>query len=276
MAISTTVTSWAVAQFGPHAEEVTRRAVQALTDAQQVGTRTQRASGQKRFYAYGATWSSKYEQMIYQFTEAAGGDLPPVDIVNVHRAPYDLVKVNGRLMIPFVLARSLAEVPDEPMLTSEILRAITARTVPAPTPPPTLFDDVLDAPAAVPGPRTAAQATASAPARPEVPPVFIGFVCNADSEPLLAARWGTARSIDTDTGRISWSPEPLPLQLAAPSDGLRGVTQPRDTRNAGAFDEGTVPEVAVIARPRPIALDAEPPAELDGDRRPDTAGDFGE
>ncbi len=271
MAIDTTVTNWAVAQFGAQAGEVARRVVRALADAQQVGTRTQRASGQKRLYAYGSTWTSKYEQMIHQFTEAAGGELPPVEVVRVAKAPYDLVKVNGRLMIPFVLARSLAEVAGEPTLTSEILRVITARTVPPPTPLPTLFDvedHVLDTPVSVPG--TGLEADAPVPASEEAAPVFIGYVCNADSEPPLAVWWGTAESIDTDTGTITWSPEPLPFQLANSTEGLRLVSEPRDPQRTAAFDEGVVPEVAVVARPRPIAPNPEPPAPEGGDSQPGT------
>lgn len=271
MAINTTATSWAVAQFGAEADEVARRVVQALTDAQQVGTRTQRASGLKRRYAYGSTWTSKYEQLIHQFTEAAGGQLPPVEVVQVAKAPYDLVRVNGRLMIPFVLARSLADVAGEPTLTSEVLRVITARTVPPPTPLPTLFDmddHVLDGPVPVPG--VASEAAALAPTTQEDAPVFIGYVCNADSELPLAMWWGTAKSIDTDRGTITWSPEPLPLQLANSTEGLRLVSEARDPQSTAAFDEGVVPKVAVVARPRPIAPNPEPPASERGDSQPDT------
>jgi hypothetical protein len=281
MAIDTTASAWAVGQFGARAGEVARRVVQAWTDAQQVGTRTQRASGQSRRYAYGSTWSSKYEQMIYQFTEAAGSELPAVEVVQVPKAPYDLVKVNGRLMIPFVLARTLGEMAHEPTLTSDILRVITARMVPPPPAPPTLFDDSIDMPVAVPGPRMTSEAPPApvpAPApEEEAAPVFIGCVCNADSEAPLAIWWGTATSIDIDTGTITWSPEQLPLQLATPADGLRLVSEPRDPDHAAAFSEGVPPEVAVVARPRPVAPDAEPQTSDDRDHRPDTAaGDVDE
>lgn len=257
MKIDMPATDWSTAQFGAPAAEVARRVVQALTDAQQVGTHTQRASGQRRLNAYGSTWTSKYEQMIYQFTEAGGEELPPVEIMSVRGAPYELVKVNGRLMIPFVLARSLGEASDEPTMTSEVLRLITARTVPASPSPPALFELHDDrrrrSSVPVPEPRAAHEATAPVLAADETPPVFIGCVCNADSEPLLAVRWGNAKTIDIGTGRITWSPELLPLQLATLSDGPRRVPDPRGPRRAGAFDEGVVPNVAVVARPQPIA-----------------------
>lgn len=270
MAIDSTATSWAVAQFGAAADEVARRVVRALTEAQQVGTHTQRASGQSRRYAYGSTWTSKYEQMIHQFTEVAGAQLPPVEVVRVPKAPYDLVKVNGRLMIPFALARSLADVPGEPTLTSEVLRVITARTVPPPTPLPTLFDnDALDTPVPVTG---TASEVAPEPEQEEreAAPVFIGFVGNADSELPLAIKWGTATSIDVDRGTITWSPEPLPLPLATSAEGLRLVSEPRDPHRTAAFDEGVVPEVAVVARPRPIAPNPEPAARHGADPQPDS------
>lgn len=265
MRTSATATSWSIGQFGPFAGEVARRVVQACTDAQRVGTRTQRASGQVRRYAFGSTWTSKYEQMVQQFTVAAGGELPPVETVAVARAPYELVRVNGRLLIPFVLARTVSEVPNEPTLASEVLRAITAKTVPPPPPPLTLFDEdaEIDLRHQVPMARAADEAGVPVPAaqKSDPAPVFVGYVANADSESLLAVFWGTAKSVDVDTGTISWSPEQLPVHLATVAAGLDAVPAPRESEGARAFDEGTPPEVAVVARPRRIERTDEAPDE---------------
>lgn len=268
MLIDTTVTGWAVAQFGGHAGEVARRVAQALTDAQQVGTRTQRASGQVKRYAYGSTWTSKYEQMIYQFAEAPGAPLPAVEIVPVPNAAYSLVRVGGRLLIPFLLARSLADVDDAPTLASEVLRATATKNVPAPLPALSLFDDDPGGDGVIEGmipPQRAASESEpptveSAPAEPTpdaVPPVFIGYVANADSETVLGAWWGNAHAIDSETGVITWSPEPLPLQLAAAAGAPSPVPDPRDTDRSEAFDQGSAPEVTVVVRPRPAAADVD-------------------
>ncbi len=283
MSVNTTVTGWAAAQFGDCADEVARRVVQALADAQRVGTRTQRASGQTRRYAYGSTWTSKYEQMIYQFTEAPGAKLPVVNTVHVPHAAYNLVQVAGRMLIPFSLARSLAEVPEKPTLTSEILRLIASRTVPAPAPAPA--PSLFDLPGGrgvderMPAQRSATDSEPSTPATATgaLPPVFIGYVANADSEPLLGLWWGNAQTINTETGRITWLPERLPLRLASVVEQLRPVPQPRDTDRSEAFDQGTAPEITVTARSQPTAVNPEPAAPEDEEfRHGPAAGDVDE
>ena len=241
MAIETAVTDWASTQFGGQAQEVARRVVRALTDAQQVGARTQDASGLQRRYPYGSTWTSKFEQLV----EHLGG-LPGAEVVPVPGAPYKLMRVNGRLLIPFVLARSLGDVPARPKLTSELLRTIAERTVPRTPPVPTLFDqDDPPAPHSVPAPRAPQDAA---------PIVFIGVVGNADSEALLAAWWGTAESIDAD-GVMTWSPTGLPPQLV--SELPRPVATPGRSDTVAAFDEGAVPALSLSARPRPVEVSRE-------------------
>ena len=277
MAVDATATSWAMTQFGDRAGEVSRRVVRALSDAQEVGTRAQRASGLHQRYTYGSTWISKFHQLIDHLRE-----LPGFEEVSVPRAPYKLAKVNGRLLIPFVLARSLSDIPPQPKLTSEVQRAIAAKTVALPPRDPTLFDHD-DAPlpvtSPVPGPRTADDAegsTADAPSAEE-PPVFIGYVCNSESESLLAVWWGTAESIDDD-GVMTWSPEKLPPWIAEPSQVPRPVPTPRSQDTVPGFDEGAIPPLSLSARSQPV----EAPPELatpdtEGQRLDDAvAGDDGE
>ncbi len=126
---------WARSQFGLVASEVGHRVVQALGEAQIVGSRTQKASGLRHRYPYGSTWISKFDLLVLHLE-----DLPGSAVVKVPKAAYRLVEINGRTLIPFVLARSLAEIPQRPRLTSDVLRAEVATTVPRPPEPDALFD----------------------------------------------------------------------------------------------------------------------------------------
>lgn len=126
---------WARSQFGLVASEVGRRVVQALGEAQVIGSRTQKASGLRHRYPYGSTWISKFDLLVRHLE-----DLPSSAVVEVPKAVYRLVEINGRILIPFVLARSLAEIPQRARLTSDVLRAEAATTVPRPPEPDALFD----------------------------------------------------------------------------------------------------------------------------------------
>ena len=184
---------WARSQFGLVASEVGRRVVQALGEAQVIGSRTQKASGLRHRYPYGSTWISKFDLLVRHLE-----DLPGSAVVEVPKAVYRLVEINGRILIPFVLARSLAEIPQRARLTSDVLRAEAATTVPRPPEPDALFD-LGDTGLSLPR-----QRECSGGDKPS--PVFIGVICNAANDDLLAVMWGNADTIDA-RGVMEWRPE---------------------------------------------------------------------
>lgn len=188
--------------FDDLTEEVAARVVASLREAHQVGVRTQAASEQDRRYAYGSTWPVRFERVLRGLA-----DLPGAEVVRVPRTHYSVVRVAGRLVVPAVIAHSVADVPVHPRVT-EPLRDLLARGAPRSLSPPTLFE--LGEPV---------------PLRPEPQPgepgaVLVGVVCRAEAPDLDALYWGPVTAIDDD-GTVTWRPERLPLENPPPTPAPR-------------------------------------------------------
>ena len=248
MPVDGVVTPFAEEHFGDQAVEVMRRVVQALTDAQRAGVAAQGASGLRGKHPYGSTWNAKFDFMV-----AAFRDLPGVTLARPEGVGYRLVVLNGRLLVPFQHAKTLATPITEAQVRSAPLRGLTSEAVARPPSPWTLFDDDpgSDDPGS-PGPDDAAVPLSELGS--ELTVVYIGFASNADTDRLLAAWWGVPTAQD-DEGNLTWNPEPLPLHLAAEqtpaaaTDAGAGPGAGLGAAVAG-FDQGEIPQPTISPRPR--------------------------
>ncbi|WP_026311303.1 hypothetical protein [Parafrankia elaeagni] len=258
---------WAVEQFGEHAAEVVRHVVTGLVRGQRAArlvqeTAEREGAGDKR--AYGSMWASRYKFVVEQFELA---DLRGYQAHRPKGASYSLAVINGRVLIPFRHATSLKEPISSAKLSNKIPREVSRNN--GVEPGPTLFD--------VPGGAgtttnpTVAQAAAAAKAENLVV-IYVAYVANADSDEVLAAWWGTPKSLEDD-GTMLWSPERLDMTIATTKTigGRRSDLHVTGTNAATVgFAQGDLPPLGVTPRAetaeRPSAEADEATAETeDGD-----------
>lgn len=235
---------WAIEQFGTQAAEVIRRVVGSLTEAHRRGLAAQAEARLKTKHPYGGTWTAKYELLV-----EALKDLPGAEVFRPRGASFELIKLNGHVLIPFRHATTL----DQPIKAARITNKIPLRVAdtfePLPL-QPTLFDEESDE-------EHAAVADAVADIDPSTPIVYIAFVCNVDSDRLLGVWWGLAPHRDDD-GRLNWNPEQLPAEAITARPGKPVVTPSGRETSGPSFDQGELPPV--IFTPREVPTDA-PPSE---------------
>ncbi|MBB6375971.1 hypothetical protein BKA01_003229 [Pseudonocardia eucalypti] len=248
MGVEVVVTTWAQEQFGDDAAEVIRRVVRAILAAHQSALAAQHASGLEKKFAYGSVWEAKYLNLVAEL-----GDMPGAEIIKVPNTGYFLIKLHGKVLVPFRHASSLSIPISQAKIESVVLRDLAALSVPRPPRQPSLFDFADEA-------ETDTRATpASQQGDSETSPIldenttfiYIGFVANADSKAVLAAWWGIAQA-QAEDGTLTWSPEELPLHIISPDEIPTHVPQPRSAGQIAAFDQGTAPALEVSARPRPV------------------------
>lgn len=261
MATNTTITSFAHDQFGAQASEVVRAVVGSMSEAQSIGCRVQETSHMSKRHPYGSVWPLKYKLLVESLR-----DLEGVEVLSTDPAIYELVRVNGRLLVPFKLASSLADIPRRPQLSSAVLLARAAQSAPKPEPDITLFDDPLAEESA------SDSEVADENDNSGHPPLFIGVVANADSDTLLAIYWGTAVSISED-GILEWAPESMPLQLVPEprANRLQPVSAPTGP-SARSFLESDVPDLMIGVRDTPVDEPATPDP-IDEDPLPRPSGE---
>ena len=242
MGVKSVTTDWAQSQFGDDGAKVIRRVVRAMAAWHQSGLDAQAASGMTKKYPYGSVWSTRFDNLVAELH-----DLPGAEIIPVPGAGYQLVKLQGKVLIPFRLATTLAVHHSQAKIESEVLRELTALSVPRPVPPPSLFDDTEPD---VASPRPAPEGRLAI-IDSDTSIIYIGVVANADSKSLLAVLWGIGEAQGED-GRLIWSPEPLPLDILGPNEVPVRVPERRAPDQVSAFDQGPVPSVVVTARSRPV------------------------
>lgn len=242
MAVRPVATDWAQAQFGDDAAEVTRRVVRAMVAAHRSGLDAQAASGMSKKFPFGSAWAARFDNLVEEL-----GAMPGAEIVPVPDAPYQLVKLRGKVFIPFRLATTLTVHFSQAKIGSQVLRDLAALSVPRPVPPLTLFDYDAE-PGPVPKQRARTEGL-----RPTVdtdtPIIYIGVVANADSKSLLAAWWGVGEAQDEE-GRLTWSPEPLPLDILGADEIPVRVPDPGKPDMIPTFDQGEAPAMTVTVRSR--------------------------
>lgn len=253
MGVESVTTDWARSQFGDDAATVVRRVVRAMAASHQSGLDAQAASGMTKRFPYGSVWSTRFDNLVAELH-----DRPGAEIVPVPGAGYQLIMLQGKVLIPFRLATTLAVHHSQARIESVVLCQLGALSVPRPVPPPNLFDDAE--------PDPAPQQRSGHDDRPvivssDTPVIYVGVVANADSKSLLAAWWGIGETLAED-GKLTWSPEPLPLDILAPGEVPVRVPPPRPPDQIPAFDQGPVPPMMVTARSRPVE------APLTGDEPP--------
>lgn len=248
MGVSWVPTDWARSQFGVDAAEVTLRVVRAMAAAHHAGLEAQAASGMAKLFPFGAVWPTRFDNLVAELH-----DMPGAEVVKVPGAPYKLIKLQGKLLIPFRLATTLNVPGSQARIESRVLRDLAALSIPRPVPEPTLFDSETESginSGGLPAPAALDEDT---------PIIYIGVVANADSKTLLAGWWGIGEAQDED-GHLTWSPERLPLTVVGTGDVPVRVPQPRSPDDVPAFDQGPVPPVTVTARPRRV--DAPPTGDV--------------
>ena len=266
MAGAVTPSRWAVEQFGEHAAEVMRRVVTGLVRGQR-GARLVQATAEQAGaidrLAYGSMWTTRYRHVVEQFGLAG---IPGYEARKPKGAPYSLAVINGRVLIPFRHATSLKVPITRAKLSNKIPRRVSRENGVAPA--PTLFD-VSPGPEPATDPSVAEAAAAAEAERLTV--VYVAYVANADSDEVLAAWWGTPRSLEED-GTMLWKPEGLDLSIAVEtSDESRRDLQAAGTGVAApGFAEGEMPALDVTPRTEIVQLpSAEPepatPKAVDSD-----------
>ena len=241
MGVKSVTTDWAQSQFGDDAAKVIQCVVRAMAAWHQSGLDAQAASRMTKKYPYGSVWSTRFDNLVAELHDMLGAEIIPVP-----GAGYQLVKLQGKVLIPFRLATTLAVHHSQAKIESDVLRELTALSVPRPVPPPSLFDTEPDV-------------ASQRPTREGRPPIidsdtsiiYIGVVANADSKSLLALWWGIGKAQGED-GTLIWSPEPLPLDILGPNEVPVRIPEPRTPDQISAFDQGPVPPVTVTARSRPV------------------------
>ena len=256
MSVDLVATDWARKQFGDDAPEVMRRVVWAIRTAHQSALDAQHASGLEKNYAYGSVWSAKYRNLVAELS-----DMPGAEIVKVPNTGYYLVKLRGKLLVPFLHAPTLS-VPITQAKIGNALRDLTDLLVPRPPRVPDLFDWPDMAESAVLDEQTA-DPDASTEPDPDPTVIYIGYVANADSPSVLGAWWGLGQAQAAD-GALTWSPEPLPLRIVGPGERPTRIPPLRAEDQISAFDQGPVPPVRVTARPRPLDAPATDDEHHDG------------
>lgn len=241
MGVKSVTTDWAQSQFGDDGAKVIRRVIRAMAAWHQSGLDAQAASGMTKKYPYGSVWSTRFDNLVVELHDLTGAEIIPVP-----GAGYQLVKLQGKVLIPFRLATTLPVHHSQAKIESETLRELTALSVPRPVPPPSLFDDTEADVAPWPA-RDGRLAIIDS----DTSIIYIGVVANADSKSLLALLWGIGEAQSED-GTLIWSPEPLPLDILGPNEVPVRVPEHRTHDQVTAFDRGPVPSVAVTARSRPV------------------------
>ncbi|MEU5693651.1 hypothetical protein [Actinosynnema sp. NPDC020468] len=229
------VPEWAVGLFGGRAEEIGRRLVRALTDAHQRGLMAQEGAHLKTKHAYGGAWTAKYELVVEALRE-----LPGAEVFHPHGAHFDLVRLDGAVLLPFRHATTLSVPIGEAKVTTKVPRRLGEEFQPR-LPELTLFDvERAEEPedAAEDGDGGAGELIDV-----DTPVVYVGFVCNAGSDRLLGAWWGLAPHRDAE-GKLWWTPSALPLSAPTPLT-LAGATGP-------GFDQGELPLVPVKSKVDPV------------------------
>jgi hypothetical protein len=235
-----------VKQFGDDAAVVRQAVVDATAEAHERGLAAQEVSGLPTKQPYGGVWPVKFLALVQRLAV-----LPSAYVVRPPGAPYRLVVVNDRLLLPFRHATALTKpVETEAQVTTQLARDLS-KALSGAEPTPTLFDEVVGG---------------LVPARPEVsyvPPetkiIYLPFVSNADTDRLLGLWWGEATS-DED-GHLTWTYlEELPVSAAPPASGSWSVGWPRPLPlpsapgggSAQGFGEGELPDLDVTRRSTPV------------------------
>lgn len=198
---------WAVEQFGDDAAEVVQHVINGLMRGQRSARTVQAAAegagaGDRR--AYGSMWAARYQWVVEQFELA---QLPGYQPHTPKATSYSLAVVNGRVLIPFRHATSLAVPINRAKLSNRIPLKVSRDN--GVEPAPTLFD-VPRADEAK-DPSLADAAVVAQAEKLEI--IYVAYVANADSDEVLAAWWGTPISLEDD-GTMVWSPEQLDMSIA--------------------------------------------------------------
>lgn len=238
MSADVVASNWAEGHFGAEAPTVIKRVVTALAIAQQAAWRVQESAvkeGASNARAYGSMWETRYHCLVEQLS-----DLEGFRTYHPRGAPYKLVLLNGRLLIPFRHSTTLTEPIGTAKLGNEVPMKVSRHFGVQPS--PTLFDDYADEieDAAVPE---------------HVAVIYIAYVANAGSDQLLRAWWGEAASLEED-GHLNWNPEELPVDAA---DLASPLTLAGASADAPGFDQGAEPGLDMALRPHRVEV---PSAEI--------------
>ncbi|SCL21233.1 hypothetical protein GA0070616_2243 [Micromonospora nigra] len=224
---------WAQQNFGPQATDVQHRLVDALVQSQGRAVLIQQMSGLDTKQPYGGMWPKVHQEVELQLSKVPGAQRfrPP-------RACYNLMVVNGRLLLPFRHADSLSVPASKARLTTKVARELSAMLAAA-APAADLFslfspEDLSETPV-LKRPELIYLA-------PQTKVIYVPYVSHAHSG-LLKAWWGEAM-MEAD-GTLAWrqDPEELPVSHALLSFRRSGpinvpVSQPAATPR---FNEGDLP-----------------------------------
>jgi hypothetical protein len=243
---------WAAGRFGDRAGAVRRQIVASLTEAVANAQDAQRWSRSDKRFPYGHTlMTRRYEALVEGFRHEPG-----FQTVRPYGSPHHLVVLDGNLLLPFRYAEDdttpIAEARVSDGRISALVRELFDRFGPAATYRQEELDLSIDredehdleAWAAADGP--ADGPSVIRPALTRLPDdtrlVPVAYSGNAHAG-LLRLYWGEAELLD-DLGHLRWLHcEPIPLTIAPSSGGVA------EASGAARFDQGTVPDLALRARP---------------------------
>jgi hypothetical protein len=261
---------WSVGRFGERsAAQLCDLVPRALAVAVNRQVYTHHASGLASLYAYGGAWPVVYEELVNHV-----GGLDGVRVVRPKGKSFQLVVVNGSLVVPFRYANDLTT-PLTDQRTAQRLNRTCQELLTAFGPEPSHEQGEL----------FPVHATESNDAiLGDITPgaiVMATFAANAQAG-LLAVGWGEA-ALQADGG-LSWKYHemlPLPKDIASPTihieplplPGTRwpaGHDQGSDTRR---FDDAPLPAPSLSPRPHGAQLDAGAPLSEQPPRSPLTEHD---
>lgn len=229
------VTPWARQHFGDDAFTVRQKLANALGQAQSRAVMVQQWSGLDTKEPYGGMWPKTYQEIETQL-----GDLPTAQRFKPPRVHYNLMVINGRLLLPFRHADNLGVPIKEARLKTKVAQELSVMLAAAPAAADlfSLFEQGGDI-----GETPILMRPELINLDPRTKIIFVPYVSHAHAG-LIKAWWGEARM--DERGFLTWGPDPeeLPPAQMLPASGTNSdATGPLTFGGPGGkrFDEGELP-----------------------------------
>lgn len=247
---------WAITKFGKHAETLWRVVPAAIGAAVERQMDTHAASRLRTLQAFGGAWPARFEELVDRLQGLDG-----VEVVRPAGAPFELVVVNGHVLLPFRYAADLGTSHKDRRATRRLNKSVRELLAQYGAPPNWVTDELFPiSKADGPGAKLLGDL------RPDGM-VLVFFAANAKAG-LLCLGWGEATV--AAGGDVAWGytemlplPKP-PVPLASrpiPVDGPRIAEGGRAP--LPRFDEAPLPAPELAVRTTPIEMGSgESPAEM--------------
>ena len=237
---------WAIGKFGEHAEALWELVPAAMGAAVERQMDAHAASRLGTLQAFGGAWPARFEELVDRLKPLAG-----VEVVRPTGAAFQLVVVNGQLLVPFRYADDLGTSHREPRATRRLNKSVRELLTEYGAGPEWVTDELFPISDAAP----TSEARLLGDLRPEGM-VLVYFAANAKAG-LLSLGWGEAAVVKG--GELDWRfTEMLPLPKPSSPLGARPapVDGPRIVANGGSplprFDDAPMVAPEITAHNAPV------------------------